>query len=244
MSNFMLSIKNGILISIFLLLFSVRESEAMNVFYYDISLSSQKEAKYKVLPNGIVKIKHSDYIIFVRPANKVLVADGQQFLLWSSKKEVSKLPFSEVYYPEGSSLILKPNYFYIEILLRSKKNGYMLYPKKLAIINSRGELIPATKYVVAEGRLEEPGNYGNSFLINFVPFNDNWFRVDEEQDENKFIKLPVGKLIGFAVRFDIPPPTPGDLFSINIQGLEFMSESVEVPIIYYDTRKTYIFEAN
>ena len=239
MSDYMLSIKRIILISIALILFIAGKSFAMKLFYYDISFSSNKESGFRILPNGIMRIKHKDFILFVRPANRLYVAEGQQLWLWPSRKENPGFVFSEWYYPERSSLISKPNYFYIEILLRSREDGYVLYPMKLVVINGRGERIPAVKYVVVEKLLEEPSDYSYGNLLSLAPLDGNQFSVDQEREEDTFIKLPNGKLIAFAVRFNIPPPSPGDSFAIDIQGLKFMNESIKVPTVYYDTKRTY-----
>jgi hypothetical protein len=237
----MLNIRKIFFILLLLLFSLTSESQAMKLLYYDISFTSRTESKYGILPNGIVQIEHNDSIIFVRPANKVFVAEGQQLWLWPSRKNIPELFFSEWYYPEDSSLMSKPDYFYIEILLYSKKDGYVLYPKKLKVINSRGELIPAVKYIVVEKLLEKPSNYGDGNLLNFTPLDGNQFSLEREREENISIKIPVKKLIGFAVRFNIPPPSPGDLFTIEIEGIEYMGELIHMPTITYDTKKTYTF---
>jgi len=217
---------------------------AMKLFYYDVSFSSQKESGFQFLPNGILKIEQKNFTLFIRPANRVFVAEGQQLLLWPSRKENREILFSEWYYPEGSSLISKPRYFYIEILLRPGLDGYVLYPMKLALINSKGKRIPAKKYVVVEKLLEEPSNYSYGNLLSLAPVDGNQFSVDDEVERNIPINLPNSKLIAFAVRFEISTPSPGDSFGIDIQGLEFMGESVKVSPVYYDTKRTFVEGVN
>lgn len=82
----MLNIKR-ILIFILFLFLLINQSEAMNVFYYNISFSSKGEDKYSILSNGIVKVKNKDFTIFIRPVNKMLIRTEEQFLLKHSRKK-------------------------------------------------------------------------------------------------------------------------------------------------------------
>jgi hypothetical protein len=246
MPSLMVKIKNVVLVFIVLSIFLVSECNAMNVFYWDISFSKQRTAQYRILPNGIAKITRKDFIIFVKPANKIHVGDKEQVFLFSfNKRDLrNQSLFSDAYYPDGSSLMSKPDYFYVEVLLYSKKDGYVLNPKKIEIVNSKGERISVERYLVVDERLEGPCNYGDGNLLKPIPFNDECFSIKKERDKSILIDLPARKLIGFAVKFNVPPPTPGDLFTIDIKGFEYKGNPVEVPSINYDAKKTYIWGAN
>lgn len=231
--------KIGLLIFFCLISFTT-ECKAMKLLYYDISVASNKEAKYAILPNGIIKIELKELIVFVRPANRVFVAEGQQLWLWGSKKPASDLFFSEFYYPEGSSINSKPNYFCVDVLLYSKNEAIKFNPKKTRLINDRGQRTSVSDYMILDNSLQMPFNYGSGHLFNYT-YNHDWFDHAEKLKEDVFIKLPLKKPIGFILIFNDSPPLPGDLFSIDMEGIENSGNQIELPTIHYDSKKTYTF---
>lgn len=116
-------------------------------------------------------------------------------------------------------------------------------PKKIEIINAIGEHETAIKYLIAEELLEVPCNDGNGDIL-YYTYDYTWFKSSQKFEEDVFIKLPINKLIGFVVVFGTPPPSPGDLFTIDIKGIKYKNDLINVPVICYDTKKTYIFKAN
>lgn len=215
----------------------------MKLLYYDISFSSNKEKKYDIFPNGIVKISQKDCVIFLRPANRVFAAEGQQLWLWGSKKPIPELYFSEFYYPEGGLLKSKPHVCYVDIILCAKEEGVFFRPKENKVINAEGKIISVLEYVVIDDRPPSPFNYGDTKLFGYT-YNNDWFNLVRRNDEDKIFKLSKGKNIGFILGFSMPPPTPGDLFSIHIDGLEYNGSAIEIPIVEYDSKKTYVFGAS
>lgn len=214
----------------------------MNVYYYDVSFVSKKDAKFHILPSGIVKFEKKELNLFIRPVNKLLIKEDEQFLFWSLNKSRSKSIFTEPYYPEGSSLETKPDYFYIEILFNPKVDGLVFYPKRIEIINENGNQIGPTEYIAVEKLLEEPNNSGNSNLFYYI-YNKEWFKYTHKTNVDTAIVLPYKKLIGFAIRFNMFPPSPGESFTIKIDKLEYEGNSIDVPDILFDSKKTFVFRA-
>ncbi|MDD5679731.1 MAG: hypothetical protein PHI59_00595 [Candidatus Omnitrophica bacterium] len=201
---------------------------------FDISFPSKGQG-YVVWPSGIIKIVNNNFLMYIRPANRIYKSVDEYFIFWQYKKQIfnDKLIISERYYPENTSL--RPNYFYIEVVIVPKKEGFTFNPMQI-YVDKDDKRYASVRYIWPEGELD-----------NIYPFSEELFFLNEDErsaDKERFdqidIQLLTKEKTGFAVRFDVLMPMPGDRFGIKIEGLKYHNEQVEIPTLIYDKKK--IFE--
>ncbi len=201
---------------------------------------------YKFWPaNEIVAFNLEDIKLYLQPQNSFVAANGGMLLLpipfMEPRKEIEEDYSKGTYlFKEDASYIediVEGDYFYIEILMRVKKDGFSFNPKEVYLELENKEYIRASKYIVPNMELWGPSKSDRSYLLR--PAKYSWRKESNEQAVSKYFKIPPKEYVGFAIRFDYPTPNPGTPFNIEIKGLKRFESIVPIPEIRYKDKKIY-----
>ena len=210
---------------------------------YKVSAVIPNES-YKTVGWETVKISVPDLAIHIRSSNNFFLGSGFETfpLLGIESFEKAKEPFfySTYYlkYDPQKGWVEKwpigtlPPYFYVEILFDPKENGYTFDPKNTILI-MKNKNISASAFLAPEGFFWS----GDAYLMTLFPHDTLEKYLDHEQVVSENFQLRSNERRGFAIKFGVQPPEPGDDFAVKIEGLKRFGKPVDLPLVRYHGSK-------
>jgi hypothetical protein len=209
---------------IFLLLLS----GCMGVIDYSISKPAEIGRNYSFRRNGIVVFKIENLELYLQPNNTIASAEG-----------INYLGLINLARPFKNEDHKKENTFYIEILMKAEKEGFLFNPMDVYLELENGKYLPASKYLMPNTKFSSPPVYALCDLLSGARGYD-WRMEDTGQIMSRNFKIPTKEWIGFAISFETPTPNPGTTFTIELKGLKYQENHIILPKVKYrDNKITY-----
>jgi len=199
---------------------------------YYFSKPVEDKNSYEFYPNGIVLFNLNNVELFLQPKNNSVFDRGQQ------------LPVIPVVVGRDSpeEFHYSNEYFDIEIVLYSQKEGFLFNPKEVYLTLESGQILRPGKYLIRERTGDKPlTQEGPQNLLYYNP-DDPYWENEKVETENTYIPMAQNgneRSIGFILRFETGTPRPGAPFSIQIKGLKHFDQKISVPEIQYKDKARY-----
>ena len=165
----------------------------------------------------------------LRPHNVLVTRDGTLLTLplppakIGGKVSEDERLFNSSWYPEPN-----PSYFFVEVAFISETNGYRFDPL-------------GTTLSLEDGRQLQPQSSFGPFIARVgwkkeVPFFlcEVW---PEDRVLEESLEIHDDAQTCIALRFDVPPPLPGEAFAIQLSELTYEGTAVALPSIEYKATK-------
>jgi hypothetical protein len=135
------------------------------------------------------------------------------------------------YYRDEDLVTKPPEFFYIDILIKSNVVGISFDPTKVALINKNNERVITSGYA-GPLAINSRNNYAVSLCKPRNTIDSSWPKLI----------LYAGKDYCFAVRFDVPPTVDTE-FSLELNGIFHDGSKVQIPTILYTTETITSYES-
>lgn len=204
---------------------------------YYFSKPVEGDKSYKFYPNGIVFIKLENIDLFLLPKNNSVFEAGA--VISPVPVVIGKDSSDEFHYSS--------EYFDVEVVLHSKKEGFLFNPKEINLTLENGDTLQPIQYLVREGQAYWPLRKEPHNLLYYNPDDPNWTKEDKVWFESNYFHLTKDKEmwgIGFIVRFNTNTPRPGTSFSIEMKGLKRFDQRIFIPKIQYKDKSRYNWTFN
>jgi hypothetical protein len=194
----------------------------------DMVVSTPKknnDKNYSAWETGTSKFSNKEVVMFLQPDNSYM----SQTAMWPPFLPVDILKES---IDGKTDERLKQKKFFLELLFRSKKEGYKFNPLDVTLVNKGGSSVKPSKYVRLikhEYNRWTPSKHQRGSLCYHLG-SENEEGEKDVTSKNEFTYIPAAedKALCYVLEFDVFPPMPGDMYVIKVDGLYEGNQKIDL----------------
>ncbi len=206
----------------------------MSAHQYLVSSATSESSSFTVTQGG--KLKLQGIVLVVKPVNSLLVATGQNYILFDLLEDIQPqdYKYTTSYYDDTHANTKGP--FILEIIVSTNDHEMNFAPMKVGVEMAGKKIHPVSYYVL------EPRYPGTGFLrvtdLCKRPGAESWnadnpLKSAEENSTAEPILLTQQNRYCFAIMYGMPPIDPRSVFSVEIEGLSIDGKAVAPAVIRY-----------
>ena len=194
------------------------------------------DKNYSAWKTGTYMFNNNEVVMFLQPDNSYTsqTARWLPFLPVDTFKESVEGRKDERF---------KQKKFLLELLLRSKKEGYKFNPLEVTFVSKSGSFFKPSKYerlILHEHNRWTPSkNERGGLCCHLGSYCEKANKDVSSESEFTHVSATNNDALCYVLEFDVLPPMPGDMFAIEVDGLYKENHKVDLKKFRFNGSNTF-----